>query len=192
MNEIPQEVLDKPIKGINLLPGWSLRAQLADQQTLLVFLPQGGLPFSREAIADLCYFAAKDPEYPAVLFFMLGSLDEGIEAIDKHWPAARGICDQNAWFYKAFGLERTTQFKALSPLVLGAMARAAAKWHLPGHTQGDPLQLPGMFLVKGTTVVWQYEYRNMGDHPDFPSIPSAVALPVEAELLAESETVPEA
>lgn len=41
MKQIPQAILDRPVEGVNLQPG-SLRDQLGDRPTLLVFLRHFG------------------------------------------------------------------------------------------------------------------------------------------------------
>jgi len=52
MDAITDEILDAPVSGVNLAPG-TLRAQLGERPTLLVFLRHFGGIFCREAVADL-------------------------------------------------------------------------------------------------------------------------------------------
>jgi len=39
--------------------------------------------------------------------------------------------------------------------------------HLPGRIKGDPLQLPGAFLLHQGRVIKRYSYRDAADRPDY-------------------------
>src|SRR5690606_24023826 len=56
---IPGALLDEAVTGVNLMPG-SLRDQLGDVPTLLVFLRHFGCVFCRETLADLRACAERD------------------------------------------------------------------------------------------------------------------------------------
>ncbi len=175
MERIQAEVLDRFVSGVNLMPG-SLRAQLGDRRTLLVFLRHFGCVFCRETVAELRE-AAEAPGYPAVLFFFQGSVAEGRAFLRRYWPEARAVADAELSFYEAFGVARGSMLQMFGPGVVGAGMRAKRKGHSNGPRSGDIYRMPGAFLVEGDLVLWEHRYRHAGDHPDFGSIPCGAAAP---------------
>jgi hypothetical protein len=171
VERIAAEVLDRFVAGVNLMPG-SLRDQLADRPTLLVFLRHFGCAFCRETVAEL-RAAAAEPDYPPVLFFFQGSVAEGRALLRRDWPEARAIADPELSFYEAFGVNRGSLLQMFGPGVLGAGMRAKRKGHSNGPRSGDIYRMPGAFLVRGDRVLWEHGYRHAGDHPDFRNIPRA-------------------
>jgi hypothetical protein len=89
MNEIPAELLDAPVAGINLVPG-RLRDQLGPTPALLVFLRHLGCLFCRETVADLRAISERDPSFPPVLFFTQSTPVELRAFLRRDWPSARG------------------------------------------------------------------------------------------------------
>ena len=168
MERIPDEVLDRAVSGPNLMPG-TLRGQLGERTTLLVFLRHFGCVFCRETIADLRE-AAQAPGYPAVLFFYQGTPTEGRAFLRRYWPEARAIADPELAFYQAFGVERGGLLQMFGPGVMAAGLRARRRGFENGERSGDIYRMPGAFLVRGDRVLWQHRYRHAGDHPDFRGI----------------------
>lgn len=108
MRRLPAELLESPVQGLNLT-GATLRDQLnPNGQTLLVFLRHFGCIFCREMVADLRKISRATPDYPPILFFYQGTLEEGEAFMRKLWAQARAIADLPKRFYDAFGLERGT------------------------------------------------------------------------------------
>jgi AhpC/TSA antioxidant enzyme len=173
VERIPTEVLDRFAGGVSLMPG-TLRDQLGDRTTLLVFLRHFGCAFCRETIADLRE-ASEDPEYPPVLFFFQGTATEGRAFLRRYWPGARAIADPELSFYEAFGVERGSLLQMFGPGVLSAGLRARRKGHGNGERSGDIYRMPGAFLVRGDEVLWRHQYRHAGDHPDFRALPALAA-----------------
>jgi hypothetical protein len=171
LERIAPELLDRFVTGANLMPG-SLRDQLGDGPTLLVFLRHFGCTFCRETVADL-RDAAAQPGYPAVLFFFQGSATEGRAFLRRYWPEARAVADPELSFYEAFGVSRGSLLQMFGPGVLAAGYRAHRKGHANGPRSGDIYRMPGLFLVRGDRVLWQHVYRHAGDQPDFRRIPDA-------------------
>jgi hypothetical protein len=174
LQTIPDEALSAPVTGVGLVPG-SLRDQLEEGVSLLVFLRHFGCIFCREVLADLRKVAEADPSYPHVLFFFQGSGTEGRAFLRRYWPEARAISDPDLSFYEHFGVRRAGFFEALGPSVLLAQRRARAKGHKNGPRSGDIWRMPGVFAVEKERVLWSHEPRHAADHPDFERIPEWIA-----------------
>jgi len=178
VDRIPESSLDRNVSGVNLMPG-SLRDQLGDGLTLLVFLRYFGCIFCRELVADIRAAAEGDPEYPAVLFFFQGTPTEGRAFLRRYWPEVRAIADPELAFYEDFGVEQGGLLQVLGPRALLATRRARAKGHDPGERSGDVWRMPGLFLVRGPRILWAHRFEHQADHPDFSRLP-AVARAAEA------------
>ena len=169
---IDPAALDAPVRGVNLAPG-TLRDQLEREEgpTLLVFLRHFGCMFCRETIADLRAVAEETPDFPRVLFFFLGTPMEGKAFLRRYWPTARAVADAGKRFYTAFGVERGGLLQMFGPGVWRGKRRAEAKGHHNAERSGDIWMMPGVFLVRGDTVLWAHAYRHAADQPDFARIP---------------------
>lgn len=170
MEVIPQEVLERSVVGVGLSPG-SLRDQLGDDPTLLVFLRHFGCIFCKEAVADLRQAAEQAEDYPEILFFTQGSPRES-RAFLRDWPGARAVSDPELAFYEAFGIRRASFLEALGPKVLKAGRSAKARGFENGPRDGDVWRMPGCLLVEADRILWRYEPSHAADHPDFTTIPA--------------------
>ena len=170
MDAIPKELLDRPVVGVGLSPG-SLRDQIGDRATLLIFLRHFGCIFCKEAVADLRSAAEAAPGYPEILFFTQGSPRES-RAFLRDWPGARAVSDPELAFYEAFGIRRASFYESLGPKVLKAGRRAKARGFENGPRDGDIWRMPGCLLIEGDHIVWRYEPSHAADHPDFTTIPA--------------------
>ena len=63
----------------------------------------------------------------------------------------------------------------LGPDVWACSVRATAKGHLSGVPVGDPLTMPGLFLVENNAIIWRHRFRHIGDHPSFARIAEEAA-----------------
>ena len=174
MTQIPDTVLDLPIEGVNLR-GATLRQELGNEPTLLVFVRHFGCIFCREMIADIGNAAQKNPAHPSVLFFFQGTAAQGKEFFPRFWKDARAVADLPKNFYNAFGLERGSLSQMFGPEVWACGIRAVAKGHFIGAPVGDPWMMPGLFYVQGNRVHWSHHFRHAGDHPDFETLPEKLA-----------------
>ncbi len=107
------------------------------------------------------------PSHPPILFFHHGTADQGAAFFGRSWPEARVVSDANKQFYTAFGLSRGSAAQLFGPGALLRGLQATLKDHGIGRPVGDPLLMPGAFLVQNDQVLWQHAYRHVGDHPDF-------------------------
>jgi hypothetical protein len=174
MREIPDDVLDAPVSGANLVPG-RLRDQLDATPTLLVFLRHFGCLFCRETVADLRAISERVREFPPVLFFAQGSGIELRAFLRRDWPTARAISDPEMNFYAAFGVDRMSPLAMLRPSLWQAERRARERGFESAERSGDVWRMPGVFLVQGASVLWSHEFRHAGDHPDWDRIPALAA-----------------
>ncbi|HKK53283.1 MAG TPA: SelL-related redox protein [Myxococcota bacterium] len=173
METLPIEALDAPVNGVNLVPG-TLRDQLGDGITLLVFLRHFGCLFCRETVGDLRRAAESDPDYPRVLFFFQGSPTEGRAFLRRDWPEARAVADPDLELYELFGIRQASFLEALGPSVLAARSRARSKGYESGPRSGDIWRMPGVFAVRGERVLWTHHPRHAADHPDFSRLPELI------------------
>jgi hypothetical protein len=164
--DINQDVLDMPVDGVNLR-GKTFGEQFGKGPTLLVFLRHFGCIFCRESVKDLQEISSKDPSYPAIIFVYQGSAKAGEEFFGKFWKEARAIADRPKRFYNAFRLQQGSFVQLLGPRVWVRGIEAAAKGNFIGKPLGDPLVLPGYFLIYDNQIIWQYLSQHSADHPDF-------------------------
>ena len=168
---LPQpSILDAPVAGRHLCPG-TLRDQIGSRPTLLVFLRHLGCLFCREWLADLRRQASADPTFPAILFFHLGSTEQGDAFFSALAPEARAVSDADRLFYHAFGVPRAPKRQMLNPRVWLCGVRASGKGHRPGMPIGDPFQMPGLFLIEGDRIAWSFLPAHMGELPQVADIP---------------------
>jgi hypothetical protein len=165
-DEIPKELLDRSVTGLNLAPG-ALRDQLDSDLTLIVFLRHFGCMFCRETLSDMRSVSESDTRFPEPLFFFQGSPTEGRAFLRRYWPMLRAVSDPRAEFYDGFGIGRGSLIKMFGPPVWSAKSRAEAKGHRNGERVGDIWRMPGVFLTRGYKIVWAHEYRHAADHPDY-------------------------
>jgi hypothetical protein len=177
MTPIPLDpsVLDAPVEGRNLRPG-TLRDQLGSRPILLVFLRHLGCLFTREWLAELEGAAASDPSFPDLLFFHLGAGEQGDAFFAEAAPEIRAVADPDRKFYKALGVPSASVVQLLDPRVWACGMRAYRDGHKSGKPVGDPLVLPGLFLLEGGHVTWQFVPSHMGGLPRLAEIPRPVAV----------------
>ncbi|MEM7199253.1 MAG: AhpC/TSA family protein [Planctomycetota bacterium] len=104
--------------------------------------------------------------FPSLLFFHPASVEAGAEFFGQRAPSVRAAADPDHVYYTAFGLRRGSwrQLAGLAVWLRGALA--FARGHGVGRPSGNPLLMPGAFLIRGRQVVWSHRSRHAGDHPD--------------------------
>jgi hypothetical protein len=170
---IADETLDRAVFGVNLMPG-TLRDQLGDAPTLLIFLRFFGCVFCRETVSDLRTLSEGKPDYPRVIFVSEAEKIEIQAFVRRYWPTAATISDPEGILYAAFGVGKSV-LKSFSPSVFRAARRATEKGIERGPTDGNVFRLPGAFLMKGDEVIWKHDFRHSGELPDFEHLPVATS-----------------
>lgn len=160
---MPNEALEREVRGQNLRMG-TFADQLGDRTTVTVFLRHLGCMFCRETVAELRKVHEASRERPPVLFVHQGTAEQGRAFFDKRWPEARAIADPDAELYRAFGLERGCITQVLGPKVWPRALKAMMK-HGLGPVVGDPFMMPGIFIVRGSTILWRHDHEHSGDTP---------------------------
>jgi len=125
-------------------------------------------------VRDVRQAVESESGYPEVLFFYLGSVEEGEGFFARHWPTARAVADSGQRFYAAFGLVHGGLLQLFGPSVWMAALRAALRGNGVGRPVGDPLTMPGILLIEGDRILWRHPLRHIGDQPDFRKIPHIV------------------
>ena len=148
------------------MPG-SLRDQLGDVRTLLVFLRHFGCIFCRETVGELRALAESREDYPEVLFFSQASPTEGRAFLRRYWPVARVVSDPELRLYDGFGIKRGGPIKMFGPQVFRAKRRAEQAGYEMGERSGDIFRMPGVFLVEQDRILWKHAFKHAADHPDF-------------------------
>ncbi|MEY4631841.1 MAG: hypothetical protein RIQ81_1961 [Pseudomonadota bacterium] len=165
--ELTPALLARPLTGFGL-DGQSIEDLCqGGQACLLVFLPQLGSAFAREAVQDVFNSAKNDPNYPSVVFFHHDSEDQGNLFFEKHWKRAKAVADPEMYFYREFGVPAAGLWELANPLALARAIKAAVKGHLPKKPSSDLWSLPGTFVVSGNRILWSHNSRHAGDFPAF-------------------------
>jgi hypothetical protein len=86
------------------------------------------------------------------------------------------IADPDRALYRRFHLARSSPLRILSPGMLVKGLSALSRGHLPGVPQGDPLQLPGVFVIGAAGRVCRaFAPADPAGHPAPAEILEAVA-----------------
>jgi len=94
-----------------------------------------------------------------------GSVADGESLLGPRWPQVVAVSDPELELYTAFGLGRGGLRKVMGPATWMAGVRALRKGNFVGKPVGDPLILPGLFLVHGDRILWRHDFAHSGDHP---------------------------
>ena len=167
--KIADDILASPVIGVNLIPG-SLRDQLGEDPTLLIFLRFFGCVFCRETVSDLRALSEERSDYPKVIFVSEAGKTEIQAFVRRYWPTAAAISDPQGKLYAAFGVGKSV-VKNFSPSVFRAARRAIEKGNERGPTDGNVFRMPGAFLARGDEVIWSHDFRHSGELPDFANLP---------------------
>ena len=114
--------------------------------------------------------AAKADAFPATLFIHRASVEAAETFFASRAPQARVITDPNGDLFAAFGLKRGGLLDLVGPRAFWAALRALRKGNFVGRPTGNETQMPGAFLVRGRTILYEHRARNAGDHPDLVEI----------------------
>jgi AhpC/TSA antioxidant enzyme len=165
MKSFDSTIRELRIEGINL-EGATLGEETGKEARLLVFLRHFGCVFCRELIEDLRDICATREDFPRPLFFTLSGVERSREFFAGRWAEAAVVADPKKVIYEAVGSRKGKIVQLFGPKVWAASRRAAKKGHRVGKPEGDPRQMPGMFLVQGTTLLWEHDFEHAGDLPD--------------------------
>jgi hypothetical protein len=80
------------------------------------------------------------------------------------------VADPERRFFTAFRLRRGRFQELLGPKVWAAAVRSMLRGNFVGRPVGDPLVMPGLFLVQGERILWEQEIDHIGRMPDMAAI----------------------
>lgn len=115
---------------------------------------------------DLRRSAEHDPGYPAILFVHQGTAEQGEDWFARFWPEAH--------LYQLFGIGQASVGQVASLGAVACIARAVLKGNSGGMVVGDSKLMPGLFAIESERIIWQHDFRHVGDHPDFADIPTLI------------------
>ena len=149
-------------------------AELTEQSpVLLIFLRHLGCAFCRETLGDIAGkqdFLRKRNIRPV---FVHMTQDGDAASIFRKYglESVLRISDPSLDLYQAFGLGRARFWQLLNPIVLWRMFMAAVVHrHGAGLPVGDPMQMPGVFLLHHGKIIMDFRHRTIADRPDYRSM----------------------
>lgn len=175
MQTLSSTILEQPVVGLNL-PGGTVGelVRAGPGATLLVFLRHFGCIFCKEMVRDLKLVSA-EPNYPGVVFFGQGDLEESRAFAEKVWPEMSIVCDPDRVLFNAMGLGKGSVYQMFGPSVWACAMRAGLKGNFQGRPVGDIWTMPGAFAVDPTgRVLWRHEFEHAGHHPDWSAVPDLI------------------
>lgn len=114
------------------------------------------------------------PQFPDILFVHQGNVKEGEAFFQRFWPEARAVSDNSKTLFTAFGLVRGGVKELFGPKAFLSGIRATLNGSYGGKPTGDVRLMPGAFLVQSEQIVWEHNYRHIGDHPNFAQLPALI------------------
>lgn len=148
--------------------------EIADEKpTLVVFLRHLGCTFCRETLADIASrkeFLSEKGVQP--VFVHMSEEAPETESLFARYEVEEipRISDPERRLYRAFGLERGTvgQVMGLRAILRGAVT-ALFKGYGFGKVQGDPFQMPGVFLIHRGRILKDFRHAYSSDRPAYES-----------------------
>lgn len=131
-------------------------------------------------VRDLAALAeVGDPAFRP-LYIHMGTPEQGEEFFARFDPEARAVSDPDKELYRAFGLERGTVWSLMGPSVWWSGTKAMLKGNGMGLPVGDPMMMPGVFLIHAGRVVWRQVSETSGEALRFDELQAeAAGLPTD-------------
>jgi peroxiredoxin len=151
----------------------SMLAELTIQTPcLVVFLRHVGCLFCREALADLARMRDEIERCGSRIVLVHMSADETAAAFFARYDLADvpRISDPEQRLYNAFELGRGSVLQLFGLRTWRRGYAALREGHRIGRPEGDPLRMPGVFLVQNGRIKFSYRHRSAGDRPDYADI----------------------
>ncbi len=147
---------------------------------LLVFLRHAGCTFCRETLSDLGKIREElERDGIRVVLVHMGGTDSILELLIQYGLTdLERIHDAEQDLYRAFGLKRGKfaqlfGFKVLTRSLFGG---ALLRYGI-GRMDGDPMQMPGVFLIRDNQIVRRFRHQSAADRPDYGAL---LKLPAES------------
>lgn len=160
------------LAGVRTESGATLLDLAEASPVLLVFLRHFGCSFCRKAISDVADLRgelAKRGVRPVFVHLGPANLAKvyfeyyGIGDVER-------VCDPEAAVYRLpmFALGRkNVLLQALNPVVWFGWLKGTVFQHGVGRIEGDGQQMPGVFFLRGATVVRGFRAKTIADAPNY-------------------------
>lgn len=145
---------------------------------LLVFLRHAGCTFCREALGDIARERrAIEQTGTRIVLVHMGDSEAIEEQLDRHrLQCVDRICDPEQVLYKAFGLKRGRLPQLFGPKVIWRGLQAGLiEGHGVGRPSADSSQMPGLFLIRNSTIIRRFRHRTAADRPNYAGICAELA-----------------
>lgn len=158
--------------------GLSLKDLSKEKKLLVVFLRHFGCTFCREAMSeiekqknqikelgfDIVLVHMKSLNYGHQIFKIYG-LDDVIQ-----------ISDPEKKLYQFFGLEKGSINQLFGvPVWFRSIVAGLFKGHLIGQPQGDPYQMPGVFIFENNKVIKSFKHIYVSDQVNYLEFVSSIS-----------------
>lgn len=171
----PEEFVIVPQTGSEI----PLSCLWSQSPTLLVFLRHFGCPFCLELVAQLREIKEDFLARGVLVALISLSPPKRTQRFcqDKQLMQApfACFCDPQRLAYRAFSLGRATVLQFTQGQVFSNAFKAMMHRHFSVLPQGDPLQMPGIFLVDRCGIVrYVHRYKHIADNPSLAEIREAL------------------
>jgi len=166
-----QDILDDdPVHELLSNDQQSLHQLSQIRPQLVVFLRHAGCTFCREALADLGRQRREIESHGCgIVLVHLGPDDSAEQILSERGLAdVPRISDPECRLYQQFGLEMG-QFRQLfgAKVWLRGIQAGLINGHGIGAIEGNPLQMPGAFLVENGRFLSGFQHETAADRPDY-------------------------
>lgn len=167
-----QPDLATTLAAIRTETGASLLNLTEASAVLLIFLRHFGCSFCRQAISDIAEIRTQlSARSVRPVFVHLGTPERAKPYFDYYGlHDIERVSDPDAVIYRApaFALARThPAWSLINPAVLWGWFSGALFHHGIGRIQEDGHQMPGLFLLRGLSVVRAFRYKSIADRPNY-------------------------
>lgn len=101
----------------------------------------------------------------------MGSEAEGTSLLARHGlQEVPHFSDPDRKLYESFGLRRASWSQVFGGTVWKRGVEAFAAGHSLGFPVGDPMQMPGVFLIHEGRMVRAFRHDTAADRPDYLSL----------------------
>lgn len=148
----------------------SLLELTASQPTLIVFLRHLGCVFCRQMLGDLRDHREEIVRSGIKIALVHMASDRQAELVFKLYglDGEARFSDPDRSLYVAFGLRRVTIRELMSAdLIRRGLEACIHDRHAMGIPRGDPMQMPGVFIVDRGWVRARFVHAHPWDRPDF-------------------------
>lgn len=166
-----QDILDDdPVHELLSNHQKSLHQLSLTRPQLVVFLRHAGCTFCREALADLGNQRREIEGHGCGLVLVHLGADESAERIlsERGLADVPRISDPECRLYQQFGLEMGRFRQLLGGRVwLRGIQAGLVNGHGIGAIEGNPLQMPGAFLVANGRFLSGFQHESAADRPNY-------------------------